>query len=230
VRDAGTALAAGIYALATNLSGGAAAAAAAAAVPPANASLAADMLACLTVNARCPLFARVLGVDGDALAALVPAGPLSAYTSVYNQPYALDAGYVLQPSPYEAFVRNFLGRASATQVAAGAAASCASVADCAAAGRAYECLLGACVVANAFYHDALSPALASPAYGVFSVPSPAALDTTVDPLWTEPYWSGSIGATSLLVDSAAAGYGMLGAGRVLGRPTRVRVRPTCVRV
>jgi hypothetical protein len=118
---------------------------------------------------------------------------------------------VLQPTPFEAFVRNFLGRATATQVAPPPYDACAASADCAPAGRAYECLRGACVVANAFYHDALSPALASPAYGVY-VADAAAVSDGVDPLWTEPYWSNSIGASTFLVDSAAAGYGLFAAG------------------
>lgn len=214
VASAATVVARTLYALATGLANPAAAAAAVPAGLTANASLVAEMVACITVNAQCPLFARVLGVDSATLASLVPAAPLTLYTSVYNQPYSLSGGngYVLQPTPLEAFVRNLLGRVTASPAQVNG--TCATTQDCTTAGlpKAYECLLGACVVANAFYHDALSPALAaSPAaYGSFSVVSTP--DPTIDPLWTEPYWSNSIGVTAFLKDSPAADGAVLGVG------------------
>jgi hypothetical protein len=210
VTGTATALARTLYALATNAS---TPAAAAALVPPslqANGTLVAEMVACITVNARCPLFKRVLGVNDATLAQLVPAGPLTLYTSIYNQPYALpNNGYVLQPTPLEAFVRNSLAFSSAT-VRNG---TCAATSDCTTRLRSklWECLQGTCVLANAFYHDALSPAL-SPTGTPNKYTITRAAVTPTDPVWTEPYWSVRIGVTSFLKDSAVTDGVVLGVG------------------
>jgi len=212
VANAATAVAKGLYALATNASTPAAAAALVPQTLVANASLVAEMVQCITVNARCALFQSVLGVDAATLAALVPAGPLGLYTSVYNQPYTLSGnGYVLQPTPLEAFVRNLLGKASALPSQQNG--TCANTQDCQQRlSKAYECLVGTCVIANSYYHDALSPALASTAsYGSYSV-NRQAIDPTIDPLWTEPYWSSNIGAKAFLKDSPVADGIVLGFG------------------
>ncbi len=209
IAAAATTLARGLYALATNAT---TPAVAAALVPPslkADVDLVTQMVHCITINARCPLFASVLGVDVPTLATLVPAGPLSLYTGVYNQPYVLpNNGYVLQPTPLEAFVRNSLGYSSATQ----RAGPCTSTPACQALlGKAYECLVGTCVIANSFYHDALSPALSStPASNVYSVDATKVDEQ--DPLWTEPYWSVNIGSTGFLKDSALTEGAALAAG------------------
>lgn len=208
-----TLLARGLYALATNESSPAAAAAAVPLGVVANATFVAELLACITVNARCPLFAAALGVDAPTLAALVPDGPLSLYTSVYNQPYTLPGGgYVLQPKPLEAAVRNILAFATATVRLPGPG-NCSATPDCLAAtgSKAFECLFGACVVSNAFYHDALSPALAATDdAGVWDIA--LAKTTGEDVLWTEPYWSARIGATVFLKDAYAVEAGVLAAG------------------
>lgn len=279
VTAAATALAKGLFALAS-LSGNNTSltpAQAALQVPTdiaANATFVSQLLSCITINARCSLFASALGMDEPSLANLAPDGPLSLYSSVYSQPYSLESGstttgFVLQPTPLEAVIRNLLGRFSAlpsqTKLlpsptpapkaggqSSGAHAqapggnpsnligSTCTTKQCQDAfGKAYECLLGACVVANSFYHDALSPALAAStsSYGSyialtgagFSSASPSlgtsgntaggqpqppawVLNLQTDPLWTEPYWSASIGASVFLKDSPQTDAIVLGLG------------------
>ena len=216
VAAAATVIARGLYALATALGDPAAAAAAVPGDLRANTSLVSELLDCITVQAQCPLFAALLGVDAPGLAGLVPAGPLSLYTGVYNQPYTLaGGGYVLQSSPIEAIARNLL--AFSSSLPSQRNGSCGSSGDCASrtGSKAYECILGTCIIANAFYHDALSPALAVPSgdgstAAQFAVNSD--LVTGEDVLWTEPYWSSNIGATVFLKDSGGVEAGVLSAG------------------
>lgn len=212
VTASATLLAQGLYALA---------AAGSAAVPPtlaANASFVAAALSCITVNAQCALFSELLGVDIANLGGI--AGPLSLYAGVYNQPYAISGGYVIQPSPLEAFVRNSLALATSTA----RNGTCASTPACQeASGKIYECIMGQCVIANAFYHDALSPALStSSQFGAYSV-NQAAI-SAVDPLWTEPYWSYKIGATAFLKDTNGVAAGALAAGIIVAVASIVGAR------
>jgi nicastrin len=212
ITDAATAAARGIYALATNSTPAVAATTAAAAVPVANATLVSELLYCFTVTPQCDLFARILGIDIASLPSLVPAAPLSTYSSVYIAPSLIGTtGYVLQPSPYEAFVRNFLASVTTTEIAA-SPSSCSQTSDCADAGQAYECIVGVCVIANAFYHDALSLSVVGvdKKNGKFLLSS--TLSATTDPLWTEPYWSSTIGAKMYIIDSSISGYVTLGVG------------------
>jgi len=146
-------------------------AAAAAAVPPglaANASLAAELVACFTQRMACGLLARLLGVPVAGLPANVPAAPLSLHPSVYLQPYLVgSAGFALAPGAGELMARAFLAQASAAAAAAAglapfnvierlAQARAPDVAACKAAANntAAECVAGQCVVATAWYHDA----------------------------------------------------------------------------
>lgn len=213
VTAAATVLARGLYAVASNKTTPAQAAGAVPAELQANAQLVSDILGCITVNAQCTQFAMALGVSIETLQGMIPAGPLSLYTSVYNQPYTLPSnGYVLQPTPLEAFVRNSLAYYTASAVAPGPA--CTSTSECqqrSGLSRQYECLFAQCVIGQAYYHDALSPALsATRTVGQYLVDQD--LTTLADPLWTEPYWSSKIGATVFLRDSAAAEGGTLAAG------------------
>jgi hypothetical protein len=214
VVSAATVLARGLYAVASNKTTAAAAALAVPADLKANATLVQEILSCITVNAQCDLFARVLGLDMATLGSLVGGpSPLSLYTSVYNQPYTVPStattmGYVIQPTPLEAFVRNSLAYFTASSVNG----TCGSTGDCQSrVGKAYECLLGQCVVGNAFFHDALSPALAATRdVGEYVVDR--TLTDEVDPLWTEPYWSPKIGAVVFQKDSMATEGGVAAAG------------------
>ena len=228
VASVATLLARGLYALALNESTPAAAAAKVPTSLVANATFVVEALSCITVNARCRLFADALGTSIEGLASLVPDGPLSLYTSVYNQPYTLPGGgYVLQPKPFEAAVRNMLAFSTATE----RVGNCTTTGDCTAttSSKAYECLFGTCVISNAFYHDAVSRALdATDEPGVWDI----SIDKTdaEDSLWTEvrkeapehrlacnsqcpapnsplvplqPLWSVRIGATVFLKDAYA---------------------------
>ena len=216
VAAAATVIARGLYALATGIADPQAAAAAVPADLAVNGSFVVELLACITVQAQCPLFGRLLALDASGLAALLPNGPLSLYTSVYNQPYTLGGGgYVLQPSPLEAVARNSLAYSSS--LPSQRAGPCGTTADCTArlGSRAYECILAECIIANAFYHDALSPALAPQGGLANAYDVNAGLTTGEDVLWTEPYWSASIGASVFLKDSAGVEGGVLGAGIVV---------------
>jgi hypothetical protein len=72
--------------------------------------------------------------------------------------------------------------------------------------------MGVCLISNAYYHDALSPQLASTAtYSVYDVVDPMTA-AAEDLLWTEPYWSVSIGATSFLKDADSTGIATLVVG------------------
>lgn len=75
-------------------------------------------------------------------------------------------------------------------------------------------MLGVCLISNAFYHDALSSSLAATAsYAVYQVVAPVGTPATPeDQLWTEPYWSVNIGATSFLKDADATGTAALVVG------------------
>jgi hypothetical protein len=204
VTASATVLARVLYALATGIADPAAAVAAVPVGLSANATLVGDMIACITVNAQCPLFAQILGLSSESLAALVPPKPLSLYVSVYNQPYSAgDNGYVLQPTPLEAFVRNWL----AFYGASSRGGACTSNTDCTVP---QECLMGQCLVSTAFYHDALSPALVVQAYGQFAINS--SLVDAADPVWTEPFWSNYIGTKRFLMDSHASDAAVFGVG------------------
>jgi hypothetical protein len=224
VAAAATLLARTLWAAAAVSNASAPPADAAAAVPAglaANATLVGALLSCLAVDAQaCGLFGPLLGLDADAAAAFVPAGPLSLYPSVYSQPYLVGAnGYALAPAPIEAFARNFLALALAGRALAavggggsgggGADTGCNATAACAPPA---ECLAGVCLNATAYYHDALSVAVAPivGAYGAFAVNR--SLVTPGDPAWAEPYWSSGIGASLFLLDDAATEGGVLAGG------------------
>ena len=222
VAASATVLARLLYALATGVPD---AAAAAAAVPPslaANTTLAGELVSCFTASmAACAPLARLLNATQAAVAAKgAPAAPLSLYPSVYRAPYRVgSSGYALSQTWPELLVRLALAEASALRNASGTFpdGGCPSVASCRsrANSSAAECVAGTCVLASAFFHDALSPALSPDAgrgYGAFLLNASAASAT--DPVWTEPYWSSHVGATAFLMDSPAAAGGVLAAGIV----------------
>jgi hypothetical protein len=85
----------------------------------------------------------------------------------------------------------------------------------------YECISGVCLLATAHFHDAYSLAV-TPSPGNFAFNSTVAAAGGVaprpgaftDPVWTEPFWSASIGAVvytreSPSVEAAVAAVGVL---------------------
>jgi hypothetical protein len=211
VASAATLFARTLWALA-NDTGSGAAADVAAGVPPrlcANASLAAALVGCLTVDAgpSCDLFNSLYGPGA------LPAGPLSLYTSIYT-PGAFVAGplagFSLAPKPAEALARTLLSLwgagvaldgsvAAASPPTAGAAPNC-SACPGGAPPTEGECTLGWCVPPAAWWHDAFSPALRmDPGMGAPALDA-AAPPLPEDPVYAEPLW-GTFTAALLRVDS-----------------------------
>jgi nicastrin len=225
VASAATLLARTLWALA-NDTGGGAPADVAAGVPArlcANATLAGALLGCLTVDAgpSCGIFTALYGPGA------LPPGPLSLYASIYT-PGALlpgpPAGFSVAPKPVEALARTLLslwgaGVALDGSVAAAAAGAPASAPNCSACpgGTEGECTLGWCVPPAAWWHDALSPALAVDAgSGAISLDERAAeaFGLAEDPVYAEPLW-GTLAASLLRVDSPGVAVGVFCAGALL---------------
>ncbi|RYG57222.1 hypothetical protein EON66_00905 [archaeon] len=212
ITSAATLLARTLYALALNAGSVGAAIAGVPLSLAANASYASSLLDCITVNAQCAQFAQILGVSASYMQQMTPAAPLSLYTNVYMQPYMVgDNNYVLPPSLISAVVRNALAwstSANRTLVA------CQSESDCNALGASFECMRGACIATTSYYHDALSPALTtSNVYGAYTIDESQA--SAMDPVWTEPYWSASVGVTLFRKDRAAVNIAVLVIGLAL---------------
>ena len=202
-------LARGLYALASNKSDVTLAIASVPTTLLINSSLVSDFLSCITLSAQCSLFGGLLGLDPSVL----PPGPLALYTSVYQQPYADSNGNVIvTPSILEAVTRAALALYSSFNATVNGTAKtnlpCSVTSDCVAATgqvRA-ECILGKCVVGNAYFHSALSLSLESDGNGGFVVfPGNASEGVFAggsgDPLYTEPFWSSTIGVTLFQADA-----------------------------
>jgi hypothetical protein len=211
VASAATLLARTLWALA-NDTGGGAPGDVAAGVPPrlcANATLAALLVGCLTVDAgpSCPLFSALYGPGA------LPAGPLSLYSSIYV-PASLvpgpPAGFSLYPKPVEALARTLLslwgaGVALDGSVAAAPPGAPATAPNCTACPGATEgeCTLGWCVPPAAWWHDAVSPSVtAAPGTSTLALDAgaAAAFGLAEDPVYAEPLW-GTLSATLLRIDN-----------------------------
>jgi nicastrin len=204
-------LATGLYALATNKTTTSLALASVPTSLRVNTSLVADFINCITINAQCTLFSGLLGLDLSDL----PSGPLTLYTSVFQQPYIDSNGNtVVTPSILEAVTRAALTIYTAMNVsgvnttATSGSIPCSITSDCISltGNNQAECLLGNCVIGNAYFHSAFSLSLEMDGNGGFLLfPNNSSNSNTYagsgDPLYTEPYWSTSIGVTLYQADA-----------------------------
>lgn len=224
ITSAALVIAKGLYALASNKSDVALAIASIPNTLAINSSLVLDFLGCITLNAQCTLFASLLGLDPSVL----PVGPLALYTSVYQQPYLDSNGNtVITPSLLEAVTRASLAVYSSFNATANGTKSSlipcsATTIDCVSVTgqpRA-ECIQGKCIVGNAYFHSALSLALESDGNGGFILfPGNAskgmAQGGSGDPLFTEPFWSSTIGVSIYQADAPWLGPTLLLVGVAL---------------
>jgi hypothetical protein len=203
-------------------------AAAAASVPPnlrASQDLILHLIACLSLDAACPLAQNVTGLDTDTLEALATGSgggvgdagqgaadaPPPLFSSIYTAPIVVGSGGTgVLPSWYELLLRSVLADATANLTRT----ACAADSECTAAGLSArnECIRsrGLCGRSSAHYHAALSPAV------LVTGSQPYAINTTLltesDPAWTEPYWSLRIRTELMLLPPPGDGVAIMIAG------------------
>ncbi|KAF0694270.1 Aste57867_14840 [Aphanomyces stellatus] len=197
-----------------------------------NATLVANLLACITSDWTC---ATMAAYSKTAVASMndylqftddtVPSfmQPVTLYSSVYSdnrmptirvnksavvadlpgQTWQDSFKLNLYPNAYETFTRAFL--ATAVSDVDAQPKPCAKTKDCADSGS--ECVYpGVCVRRSAFFHDAFSPGLKREAtYGLYTI-----LNESM-PLWTEPNWN-TLGTYVFPDPGNTIGYVTLGAG------------------
>lgn len=205
-----------------------------------NATYVDSIIRCVMVSPACPEFASALNAPMDFLGT----NPINLFPGVFRQPYrttrvvndVIKHGWGISPSVLEVVIRNslayYLSNVDPDQVDEdGGPVSCDSYAKCAEElGLGYECIHGLCLRSNAWFHDALSPALIAPGdpgseegsmpgtgrsgYRIDeSVPISKDLPLPVgDAVRTEPYWSASIGAKLYRRDKDYVGGIVLGVG------------------
>ncbi|GBG29979.1 Nicastrin [Hondaea fermentalgiana] len=195
---------------------------------------AAELWDCLTKDFACTLVADVIGAEdttavadfmGSTLFAAsegIAGGAPNFFSGIYS-PFPVENN-VMRPVPL--FVRDYLAQygrnASLVEKATESAKyACAQDLECMAMteppecelGRsALACLRGGCVCSNAYFHDAVSPALVYEG-GAFSVDAQKLADD--DGLWTEPRWSDGTLTLYTSANSASTTIALLVCGILL---------------
>ena len=158
---------------------------------------------CFTVDAQCDLFAAALGRSKSSL----PEGPLSLFTGLFRAPSVGTRQVSIPTSLAEAVIKNVLGNATVSEVNG----TCASSSECqdATGSTRFECLFGRCVVTNSYLHSAKSLGI-SDSLRIF-----ASRANALDPMYTEPLWSGELSAQLYVADNPVSGIVMLSLGLLL---------------